>query len=129
MARADSSPLMAVAGAGGFVGKRLVLRLAREGVAIRALMRRRAAPIANEAVVSFDLADPTVIKGAALEGVQTAYYLVHAMSEGANFAAVSGSAGDAITCRLLCGGGSRDFGRMDRAPARRQHLVSRPPAR
>jgi uncharacterized protein YbjT (DUF2867 family) len=78
---------MAVAGAGGFVGKRLVLRLAREGVAIRALMRRRAAPIADEQVASFDLADPAVIEGAALEGVQTAYYLVHAMSEGADFAA------------------------------------------
>src|SRR5271166_2182248 len=87
MARTDPSSLVAIAGAGGFIGRRLVRRLARDGVAVRALMRHPAAPIANEQVAPFDLADPAVIQGAALEGVRTAYYLVHAMSEGPDFAA------------------------------------------
>ncbi|HXR35223.1 MAG TPA: NAD(P)H-binding protein [Candidatus Binataceae bacterium] len=87
MAHEDPSALVAIAGAGGFIGRRLVRRLARDGVAVRALMRHPAAPIANEQVARFDLADPAVVEGAALEGVRTAYYLVHAMSEGPDFAA------------------------------------------
>ena len=85
--RTGSFAPVAIAGAGGFIGQRLVRRLARDGTAVRALMRHPAAPIASEEVVSFDLADPAVAQGAALEGVGTAYYLVHAMSEGPEFAA------------------------------------------
>ncbi len=87
IAREDPCALVAIAGAGGFIGRRLVRRLARGGIAVRALMRHPSAPIANEAVAPFDLADPAVVEGAALEGVRTAYYLVHAMSEGPDFAA------------------------------------------
>ncbi|HEV3111112.1 MAG TPA: NAD(P)H-binding protein [Candidatus Binataceae bacterium] len=84
----SETPLIAVAGAGGFIGRRLVQRLAAEDVSVRALMRQPATPIANEVVVQFDLADPAVIDGAALQGSQVVYYLVHAMAEGPDFAAL-----------------------------------------
>ncbi len=86
MAHENPSALVAIAGAGGFIGRRLVRRVARDGIAVRALMRHPSAPIANEEVAPFDLADPAVVEGAGLEGVRTAYYLVHAMSEGPDFA-------------------------------------------
>ena len=82
-----SSPLIAIAGASGFIGQRLVRRLARDGAALRCLMRHPTAPIAHEEIVPFDLADPAVAHGAALDGVRVAYYLVHAMMEGPDFAA------------------------------------------
>ena len=81
-------PLIAVAGAGGFIGRHLVRRLAAEDVTVRALMRHPASPIANQDVVQFDLAEAAVIDGAALHGIQVAYYLVHAMAEGPDFAAL-----------------------------------------
>jgi uncharacterized protein YbjT (DUF2867 family) len=87
-ARRTSSSVVAVTGAGGFIGRRLVRRLAAEGVAVRALMRHPAAPIANEEVVPFDLRDPAAAEGGALEGATAAYYLVHAMAEGPDFAAL-----------------------------------------
>jgi uncharacterized protein YbjT (DUF2867 family) len=87
MAHADFFSPVAIAGAGGFIGRRLVRRFARDGTAVRALMRHPAAPIANEEVAPFDLADQAVVEEAALESVRTAYYLVHAMSEGSDFAA------------------------------------------
>ncbi len=80
-------PLIAIAGASGFIGQRLVRRLARDGAALRCLMRHPTAPIAHEEIVPFDLADPAVAHSAALDGVRVAYYLVHAMMEGPDFAA------------------------------------------
>jgi uncharacterized protein YbjT (DUF2867 family) len=82
-----SHPLIAIAGAGGFIGRRLVHRLARDPVRIRALMRHPSAPIANEEVIRFDLSDPAIIDSTALLDAQVAYYLVHAMMEGPDFAA------------------------------------------
>ncbi len=79
--------VIAIAGASGFIGQRLTRRLAREDAAVRALMRRPSAPAANIQAVRFDLDDPAAADGEALRGVQTAYYLVHAMAQGADFAA------------------------------------------
>jgi len=75
----EARPLIVIAGAGGFVGQRLVRRLARDSFRLRALMRRPAAPIGNEEVIRFDLADPAVVNSTVLEGAQAVYYLVHAM--------------------------------------------------
>ncbi len=86
--RDPSESRIAIAGASGFIGQRLVRRLAAERIAVRALMRRLAAPIANEEVARFDLADPAVIESGALRGCDVAYYLVHAMAEGRDFAAL-----------------------------------------
>lgn len=74
-----------VTGATGYIGSRLVRRLADEGRPVRALARRPEAveglpgvePIAGDLLSGEDLA-------AALDGCATAYYLVHSMEASAN---------------------------------------------
>jgi uncharacterized protein YbjT (DUF2867 family) len=92
-----------VTGATGYVGGRLLERLAAEGRPLRALARypsRLAAPGAVE-VVAGDLVRDIGLEEA-LEGVSTAYYLVHSMEPAA------GGNGN---------GGFGDFGARDRAAA------------
>ncbi len=72
-----------VTGATGYVGSRLVRRLAAEGRSVRALARRpeRVERLAGVEAVQADLlaVDPLV---GALAGCETAYYLVHSMEGG-----------------------------------------------
>lgn len=82
------SGLVLVTGATGYVGGRLWRRLQAEGRRVRCLGRRRAvlAPrvdVANE-VVEGDVLKPETL-GPALEGVETAYYLIHSMGSGRDF--------------------------------------------
>src|SRR3954454_21506999 len=73
-----------VTGATGYVGGRLIERLVREGRAVRALARdpsRRAGVEGIEAVPG-DLVRDNGLE-AALDGVETAYYLVHSMEPAA----------------------------------------------
>jgi uncharacterized protein YbjT (DUF2867 family) len=72
-----------VTGATGYVGGRLVERLAQEGRPVRAMARdtSRLAPVEGVEPVRADLLNGTGL-GAALEGVSTAYYLVHSMEPG-----------------------------------------------
>jgi uncharacterized protein YbjT (DUF2867 family) len=72
-----------VTGATGYVGGGLVARLAQEGRPVRALARNpdALAPLAGVEPVRADLVNGTGL-GAALEGVSTAYYLVHSMEAG-----------------------------------------------
>ncbi len=71
-----------VTGASGFIGSRLVPALLLDGVPLRCLSRRRNARFAPGAeVVAGDLLEPASL-GAALAGIDTAYYLVHAMAGG-----------------------------------------------
>jgi uncharacterized protein YbjT (DUF2867 family) len=74
-----------VTGATGYIGSRLLRRLAEEGRAVRALARRPDAVDAPGGVeaVRGDLLDGRGIEPA-LEGVHTAYYLVHSMEAGSN---------------------------------------------
>jgi uncharacterized protein YbjT (DUF2867 family) len=69
-----------VTGATGYVGARLVRRLAGEGRAVRALARR---PELVEQVDEVEAVRADLITGAglerALDGCETAYYLVHSM--------------------------------------------------
>jgi uncharacterized protein YbjT (DUF2867 family) len=69
-----------VTGATGYVGARLVRRLAAEGRAVRALARR---PELVELVDEVEAVRADLITGAglerALDGCETAYYLVHSM--------------------------------------------------
>ena len=69
-----------VTGATGYVGSRLVRRLAAEGRAVRALARR---PEKLEPLHGVEAAQGDLVSGAgldrALEGCATAYYLVHSM--------------------------------------------------
>jgi len=70
-----------VTGATGFVGKRLVRRLLADGVQVRCLVRRQGdLPPGVETVVG-DMLSPLTLPPA-VEGVDTAYYLVHSMGGG-----------------------------------------------
>lgn len=78
-----------VTGASGYIGGRLVPELLDAGFAVRAGARQviqlRDAPWADRVEVAHaDVLDPGVIR-AALEGVDVAYYLVHAIGEGHDF--------------------------------------------
>jgi uncharacterized protein YbjT (DUF2867 family) len=77
-------PMELVTGATGYVGSRLVRRLAQEGRPVRALARR---PDALEPLAGVEPVLGDVVTGVgldqALQGVDTAYYLVHSMEPAA----------------------------------------------
>src|SRR5215216_6135252 len=74
------TPVELVTGATGYVGSRLLRRLAAESRPARALARRPSAvePLDGIEPVAGDLLRGTGLKSA-LEGCSTAYYLVHSM--------------------------------------------------
>lgn len=79
-----------VTGATGYIGGRLVPRLLERGHEVRVLVRNRARlggrPWAGRVeVVEGDLRDP-LADDRALQGCDAAYYLVHAMQDGGDFA-------------------------------------------
>lgn len=81
---------VAIAGASGYVGGRLTRQLLGRGVPVRVLGRRPSAlqelsALGADAVVA-DVADGAAVRRA-LEGVDVAYYLVHAMGGSGDFAA------------------------------------------
>jgi uncharacterized protein YbjT (DUF2867 family) len=84
-----------VTGATGYVGGRLTAALERAGVSLRLLARRPEALAGRVAVttevVKGDCLDPETLP-AALAGVDTAYYLVHSMGSGRQFAALDETA-------------------------------------
>lgn len=70
-----------ITGASGFIGQRLVKALCAEGLSPRCLLRRPLPlPAGAEAVIG-DLLMPETLPSA-LNGVDTAYYLVHSMGGG-----------------------------------------------
>ena len=83
-----NSPLILLTGATGYIGGRLLPLLERRGVRVRCLARRpedlrpRVAPATE--VVPGDVLRPETLD-AALEGVDTAYYLIHSMGSGGDF--------------------------------------------
>jgi nucleoside-diphosphate-sugar epimerase len=88
-----ASDTIAVTGATGYVGGRLVPALLDAGYRVRCLVREPrkldARPWrhhANVEVIGVDIAE-TVAVTAALRGCRAAYYLVHSMGGPANFAA------------------------------------------
>jgi uncharacterized protein YbjT (DUF2867 family) len=101
--------VIAVAGASGYVGGLLCLRLREKGETVRALARNpQASP--HLAILGCEVHRADVLERdslrPALEGVETAYYLVHSMGRGAggdfaprdragaeNFASVAAAAG------------------------------------
>jgi uncharacterized protein YbjT (DUF2867 family) len=86
----DSLPRIAVTGATGYIGGRLVARLLDEGYAVRCLVRdaRRLEGRAWRHRVELAEADPLRPETlpAALAGVSVAYYLIHSMAGGRDFA-------------------------------------------
>lgn len=121
-----------VAGATGYIGRRLVPRLLAAGHSVRALVRdpMRAAHQLPEActLVRGDVLEPTSL-GPALAGVEVAYYLVHSMGSGefgfeardrkaaANFGAAAWASG--VRRIIYLGGLGRDDGPLS------SHLRSR----
>jgi uncharacterized protein YbjT (DUF2867 family) len=83
-----SLPLILLTGASGYVGGRLLPALEARGYRVRCLARRpthlvgRAGP--HTEVVRGDVLDPASLT-AAMRGVDTAYYLVHAMGSAGSF--------------------------------------------
>lgn len=75
-------PKILVTGASGFIGRRLVARLLAEGYLPRCLSRRKVAASSGgvENVIA-DLLDPDSLRDA-LDGIDTAYYLVHSLDAG-----------------------------------------------
>jgi len=70
-----------ITGASGFIGQRLTKALLAEGADLRCLLRRPAQlPAGAEAAIG-DLLEPDTLP-AAMEGIDTAYYLVHSMAGG-----------------------------------------------
>ena len=78
-----------VTGATGYIGGRLVPRLLHEGHRVRVLVRSRARALSRtwadrvEVAVGDALDHQTLLE--ALDGVDTAYYLIHSMSSGSDF--------------------------------------------
>jgi uncharacterized protein YbjT (DUF2867 family) len=74
-----------VTGATGYVGGRLIARLVREGRPVRALARdpARFDPVEGVDALPGDLVRDSGLE-AALDGVETAYYLVHSMERAAD---------------------------------------------
>lgn len=77
-----------VFGASGYIGSHLVPRLVSEGHRVRASGRNRAVLEARDwdgvEVVEADALEPASL-GAALTGIDTAFYLVHSMAAGRDF--------------------------------------------
>lgn len=75
--------MILVTGANGFIGKRLVQALVTGGRSVRCLVRTPGAATFPESagVVAGDLLMPLSLRPA-LEGIETAYYLVHSMAGG-----------------------------------------------
>ena len=89
-----------VTGATGYIGGRLVPRLVQDGRRVRVLVRSRARALSRSwsgqvEVVVGDALSPESL-ASALEGVDTAYYLIHSMSTGANFHALDAQAARAF---------------------------------
>jgi len=74
--------LILITGANGFIGRRLTKTLLDGGHRIRCLVRKASSQIPEGAETCIgDLLEPATL-AAALEGVDSAYYLVHAMAGG-----------------------------------------------
>src|SRR5579864_962579 len=128
----ENRPLILLTGGSGYVGGRLIPLLEKQGVRLRCLarnpekMRPRVQPGAE--IVQGDVLDPASLDRA-LQGVHTAFYLVHLMSGSRDFekedrqAALNfaGSAKQAGVRRIIYLGGLGD----DADPKLSPHLRSR----
>ena len=77
-----SRKIVLVTGANGFIGRRLIHALRAEDLQLRCLVRKAGA-VSEENIetIQGDLLEPSTLP-AAMAGVDTAYYLVHAMAGG-----------------------------------------------
>jgi uncharacterized protein YbjT (DUF2867 family) len=121
-----------VTGATGYIGGRLIPRLLEGGHTVRALVRdpNRIAgwPWADRVeVASGDLLIPGSLSGA-FEGIDVAYYLVHAMTAGGDFAQKDRQAATTFADAAAAAGVKHVVylgGLQPKEPARSAHLKSR----
>jgi uncharacterized protein YbjT (DUF2867 family) len=73
--------IVLVTGATGFIGRLLTQALCAEDLHVRCLVRKAGTSLTNCETVLGDLLEPATLPGA-MAGVDTAYYLVHAMAGG-----------------------------------------------
>ena len=126
----ESPHLTLLTGASGYVGGRLLEELQRMGVPLRCLARRpdflrpRLAP--GTEVVEGDVLNPLTLP-AALEGVRTAYYLVHSMAAEGDFEAIDRRAALYFGSAALKAGVERIvyLGGLGSGPKLSPHLLSR----
>jgi len=134
MDRADPRPI-AVLGATGYIGARLVPRLLAAGWRVRAIGRNPAKlagrPWSSHPqveIVAGDVLEPEALE-AALRGCQAAYYLVHSMNpRAADFAATDRQAAENMASAAAAAGIERIIylgGLGDDAPQLSHHLRSR----
>ncbi len=123
-------PCMLVFGATGYIGSHLVPRLLREGCTVRASGRNRKTLEARgwhgAELVEADALQPATL-GPALQGVDTAYYLVHSMAAGNNFGALDLEAAQNFAAAAATAGVRRIvyLGGLIPEDPKSEHLVSR----
>ena len=124
----DVGPMELVTGATGYVGSRLVRRLAAEGRGVRALARRpeRVERLPGVEAVGADLLGRRAARRTLLEGCETAYYLVHSMEGGERQRGRLRRPRPARGHRVRRGGRGRRGG-ADRLPGRHRAGGRRPP--
>ncbi len=134
--QAEASGRILLTGASGYVGGRLLHRFESQGRALRCLARRPhflTPRVAHDTeVVEGDLLREETL-GAALQDVETAYYLVHSMAEGPDFEAhdraaahnFASAARNAGVRRIVYLGGLGDEGETLSAHLRSRHEVGR----
>jgi uncharacterized protein YbjT (DUF2867 family) len=92
-----SKPLILLTGATGYVGGRVLKALEQAGHRVRCLARRRQflqpKVAATTEVVGGDVLDPDSLQ-AALDGVHTAYYMIHSMGARQNFEGIDRQAAE-----------------------------------
>jgi uncharacterized protein YbjT (DUF2867 family) len=122
--------LILLTGTTGYIGGRLLDALGAQGRRLRCLARRprnvRPPHGADVEVVAGDLHDPASL-AAAFAGVHTAYYLVHSLGEGPDFADSEGTAAANFGNAARAAGVRRIIylGGLGRGPALSPHLASR----
>ncbi len=122
--------LILLVGATGYIGGRLLRALEDGGVRLRCLARRpeflRERVGASTEVVKGDVLDPESLAGA-LAGVDTAYYLVHSMGSGRDFARKDRSAAENFARAARTTGVHRIIylGGLGSGPDLSPHLASR----
>ncbi len=123
-------PLVLVTGATGYIGGRLVRTLHERGDQLRCMVRRpddvRTRSEPDVEIVRGDVSDPASLVDA-LEGVHTAYYLIHAMAGGDDFAREEREGAQNFARAAAAAGVRRIIylGGLGRSAALSEHLESR----